>query len=335
MAAVLERTVARLGIGDAEVETVPMSVIARVHGPEGPSPAPRTVRSSSSPSATSPPNSSAPARCEPTSRAPDRVSAVNRVPAARFPAAGYSIGGPHVGGRSGVGMVMVPFEQVVAEHGALVWRVCRALLADADADDAWSETFMAALRAYPDLRPDSNVTGWLVTIAHRKAIDVHRARGRRPVPVGDVPERAAAADEAAMDEDLAAALLRTAAQAARGGGAAPPRRSAVRRGRRGDGHLGRRRPPQRRRRHRRPPPPPRPHPQSSDPEYSGGPHVWRGGERWRGVNENTGPVGPAGRCARRSTIGWPAFMTSLGARAAAAELLDVDYRTLDSPLGRC
>ena len=102
---------------------------------------------------------------------------------------------------------MVPFEQVVAEHGALVWRVCRALLADADADDAWSETFMAALRAYPDLRPDSNVTGWLVTIAHRKAIDVHRARGRQPVPVGDVPEQVAPPGVAAMDEDLAAALL--------------------------------------------------------------------------------------------------------------------------------
>jgi hypothetical protein len=35
MAAVLERTVARLGIGDAEVETVPMAVIGRVHGPDG------------------------------------------------------------------------------------------------------------------------------------------------------------------------------------------------------------------------------------------------------------------------------------------------------------
>ncbi len=101
---------------------------------------------------------------------------------------------------------MGPFEEVVVEHGAMVWRVCRALLTDADADDAWSETFIAALRAYPDLRPDSNVTGWLVTIAHRKAIDVHRARARRPVPVGDVPEHAAPG-AAARDEILAAALL--------------------------------------------------------------------------------------------------------------------------------
>ena len=50
------------------------------------------------------------------------------------------------------------------------------------------ETFLAALRAYPDLRPDSNVRAWLVTIAHRKAIDVTRATARRPVPGDRLPE---------------------------------------------------------------------------------------------------------------------------------------------------
>lgn len=77
---------------------------------------------------------------------------------------------------------MRPFEEIVSEHGSVVWRVCRALLGPADADDAWSETFLAALRAYPDLRPDSNVRGWLVTIAHRKAIDQLRATARLPRP---------------------------------------------------------------------------------------------------------------------------------------------------------
>jgi len=61
--------------------------------------------------------------------------------------------------------VVDPFEQVVAEHGAVVWRVCRALLGPADADDAWQETFLAALAAYPRLRPDSNVRGWLVRLS--------------------------------------------------------------------------------------------------------------------------------------------------------------------------
>jgi RNA polymerase sigma factor (sigma-70 family) len=66
--------------------------------------------------------------------------------------------------------------------------VCSALLDRADAEDAWSETFLAALEAYPRLRPGSNVRGWLVTIAHRKAIDMLRARARAPLPAAEVPE---------------------------------------------------------------------------------------------------------------------------------------------------
>ena len=84
---------------------------------------------------------------------------------------------------------MQPFEQVVAEHGAAVLRVCRALLPSVDADDAWSETFLSALQAYPRLAPGSNVRGWLVTIAHRKAMDRHRAMARGPVPTDRLPER--------------------------------------------------------------------------------------------------------------------------------------------------
>ena len=81
-----------------------------------------------------------------------------------------------------------PFDEVVAEHGQVVLRVCRALLGPVEADDAWSETFLAAMRAYPDLRPDSNVGGWLVTIAHRKSIDQLRAAKRAPCPTGDLPQ---------------------------------------------------------------------------------------------------------------------------------------------------
>lgn len=85
-------------------------------------------------------------------------------------------------------MSLAPFERVVDEHGTTVLRVCRALLPDADAEDAASETFLAALAAYPKLRPDSDVRAWLVTIAHRKAIDSIRARSRRAVPCGDAGE---------------------------------------------------------------------------------------------------------------------------------------------------
>lgn len=81
-----------------------------------------------------------------------------------------------------------PFDEVVTRHGATVLRVCRALLARHDADDAWSETFLAALRAYPDLAPGANLEAWLVRIAHRKALDALRAERRRPGPVAEPPE---------------------------------------------------------------------------------------------------------------------------------------------------
>lgn len=86
--------------------------------------------------------------------------------------------------------MQTPFETAVRAHGARVLRVCRALLDPADAEDAWSETFLAALRAWPGLADDTNVEAWLVTVAHRKAIDVHRRRARLPLPVESVPEPA-------------------------------------------------------------------------------------------------------------------------------------------------
>ncbi|WP_328413010.1 RNA polymerase sigma factor [Nocardia sp. NBC_00403] len=102
---------------------------------------------------------------------------------------------------------MPPFEEVVAEYGPMVLRVCRAVLGPTDAADAWSETFLSALRAYPDLDPGTNIEAWLVTVAHRRAIDVGRALARAPVPADTLPERPAPnADPAGYDPDLWAAL---------------------------------------------------------------------------------------------------------------------------------
>ncbi|VEG54176.1 ECF subfamily RNA polymerase sigma-24 factor [Mycolicibacterium aurum] len=104
---------------------------------------------------------------------------------------------------------MRPFEEVVARHGATVLRVCRAVVGPVDAEDAWSETFLSALRAYPDLPEDANVEAWLVTIAHRRAVDLGRARSRRAVPTDALPERAdARADPADRDPDLWEAVQR-------------------------------------------------------------------------------------------------------------------------------
>ena len=102
-----------------------------------------------------------------------------------------------------------PFEKVVTQHGPTVLRVVRAVLGHADADDAWSDTFLAAMKAYPDLPADANVEAWLVTIAHRKAIDVVRAASRRATPVADTPETASPdhADEPHADLTEAVAAL--------------------------------------------------------------------------------------------------------------------------------
>ena len=87
-----------------------------------------------------------------------------------------------------------PFEQLVQEHGPTVLRVCRSLLGEHEAQDAWAETFLSALRAYPELPEGSNVVGWLVTIAHRRSIDQLRVASRSPVPSASVPDLVAGRD---------------------------------------------------------------------------------------------------------------------------------------------
>ncbi len=85
-----------------------------------------------------------------------------------------------------------PFDAAVARHGPTVLRVCRAALgAGPDADDAWSETFLSALRAWPDLPEETNVEAWLVRVAHRRAVDVVRRGTRAGDPAGGADDVAA------------------------------------------------------------------------------------------------------------------------------------------------
>jgi RNA polymerase sigma factor (sigma-70 family) len=83
-----------------------------------------------------------------------------------------------------------PFQALLDDHRDDVYRFLVASLGREEADDCFQETFISALRAYPRLRDASNLRSWLFTIAHRKAIDAHRARARRAVPVEEVPEQA-------------------------------------------------------------------------------------------------------------------------------------------------
>jgi len=78
--------------------------------------------------------------------------------------------------------VTPPFQRLLDDHATTVLRFCVASVGPVDADDVFQEAVLAALRAYPPRHRD-NLRGWLLTIAHRKAIDHHRARARNAVPV--------------------------------------------------------------------------------------------------------------------------------------------------------
>ena len=87
-------------------------------------------------------------------------------------------------------MGLPPFQAFLEAQREPVFRYLVAMIGPDDAEDAFQETFISALRAYPRLRADSNLRAWALTIANRKAIDSIRARKRRAVPVEDVPEPA-------------------------------------------------------------------------------------------------------------------------------------------------
>jgi RNA polymerase sigma factor (sigma-70 family) len=104
-----------------------------------------------------------------------------------------------------------PFQALLDAHARDVHRFLIATVGPSDADDCYQETWLAALRAYPRLRDDSNLRGWLLTIAHRKAIDHARSRARRATPVADaetlVPSATAQVEAAgSLDGDLWSAV---------------------------------------------------------------------------------------------------------------------------------
>lgn len=85
----------------------------------------------------------------------------------------------------------VPFSRFFAEQAPPVLRFLRGAVGSNDAEECLQETFLAALRAY-DGFDGANPRGWALTIARRKAIDMHRARARRPDPVADLGDELAA-----------------------------------------------------------------------------------------------------------------------------------------------
>ncbi len=94
-----------------------------------------------------------------------------------------------------------PFHAFLDEHRTQVLAYLRAMVGPSDADDCFQETFMAALRSYERL-DGQNPRAWVMTIARNKAIDHHRAAGRRPVPKGEDLPDVPAPERAAPDPEL-------------------------------------------------------------------------------------------------------------------------------------
>jgi RNA polymerase sigma factor (sigma-70 family) len=81
-----------------------------------------------------------------------------------------------------------PFQEFLEANRAVVYRFLTVAVGPQEADDAFQETFIAALRAYPRVREPDKLDRWILAIASRKAVDHHRGASRRPTPVEDLPE---------------------------------------------------------------------------------------------------------------------------------------------------
>lgn len=83
-------------------------------------------------------------------------------------------------------MTLPAFERFYEEHREEIYAFLVRRLGPQRAEDAFQETFLKALRAYPNLRHGEHLRAWAYTIAGRVAIDEHR----RPRADDELPELA-------------------------------------------------------------------------------------------------------------------------------------------------
>ena len=84
-------------------------------------------------------------------------------------------------------MPIPPFERFYEQHRDEIYGFLRRRLGPDRAEDAFQETFLRALRAYPRLEHSDHLRAWVYTIAGRIAIDEHR---RTPPVLDELPELA-------------------------------------------------------------------------------------------------------------------------------------------------
>src|SRR2546421_7640974 len=78
-----------------------------------------------------------------------------------------------------------PFERFYEEQREPVLVQLRRMLGRDAADDAFQETFLRALRAYPSLKHGQHLRAWAVAIARNVAIDAYRRGPGTPARVPD------------------------------------------------------------------------------------------------------------------------------------------------------
>lgn len=103
-------------------------------------------------------------------------------------------------------VTLPPFQALLDAHAADIHRFLVAAVGPHDGADCFQETVVSALRAYPSLRRDENLRGWLFTIAHRKVVDLARRRSRHAVPVADAPEVPQVDRDRSGDDELWSAV---------------------------------------------------------------------------------------------------------------------------------
>src|SRR4029450_7054290 len=85
-----------------------------------------------------------------------------------------------------------PFERFYEEQREPVLAQLRGMLGREAAEDAFQETFLRALRAYPTLKHGRHLRAWALAIARNVAVDVLRKRrvtsaDARDIEAGDEP----------------------------------------------------------------------------------------------------------------------------------------------------
>jgi RNA polymerase sigma factor (sigma-70 family) len=92
--------------------------------------------------------------------------------------------------------VIPPFETFYEAHRSEVLGFLGRRLGRERAEDAFQETFLRALRAYPRLEHGEHLRAWVLTIASRIVLD----EARRKRPQGELPELATEDEPAAFEE---------------------------------------------------------------------------------------------------------------------------------------